>query len=52
MNCESKLVWYEKVVEFFYRLISNADYDIIEKSDIETISAFEGSGKNKRVHQM
>ncbi len=33
-----------QVVEFFYRLISNADYDIVEKSDIETISAYEGSG--------
>ena len=33
-----------QVVEFYYRLMKNADYDIKEKSDIEVLSAFEGSG--------
>ncbi len=33
-----------QVVEFYYRLMKNADYDIKEKSDIEVLDAFEGSG--------
>jgi hypothetical protein len=33
-----------KVVEFFFRLMKNADHDIAEKSELEISAAFEGSG--------
>ena len=35
---------YFQVIEYFHRLMKNADYDLKEKSDIEVLAVFEGSG--------
>ena len=42
---EKEIIFFQ-VVEFYYRLMKNADYDVKEKSDIEILAAFEGSGVN------
>ena len=33
-----------QVIEFFHRLIKNADYEVVEKSELEIPAAYEGSG--------
>ena len=50
MSCRTRVIFKShnfllfQVVEFYFRLMKNADYDVKEKSEIEIPASFEGSG--------